>query len=362
MSERYYLNPYLFFCIESPEILVWNYAAHEQHLLTLEYFTALLEIAQHGHCNNKLIYADLLGGNLITTALIREEEWGFDKLSKIFHIGISNLGQGIGTMDELSAEDFAKSYAEGSQTLNTEKSSLFLNLAGEKVELPVADPRLLNSHSFTDVLLARKTYRSFTYQSVTLETLSTILFYSFSMPDPDPWPVFKKLGIKQTSLHKTSPSGGGRHPAEAFVVINYVNGLEKGVYHYRPRDHSLTLLKKGDMLQNIGVLNVNQHFSDGLSFGVYLIAVLERTWWKYSHSRAYRIVTLDVGHISQTFQLCATAAGLNTWITGLFHDDAVLQLCHLSGYKFAPMLFVGAGISDGDVLGKELYQELVSKK
>lgn len=361
MSEQYYLSPYLFFCIETPEILVWNYSAHEQHLLTLEYFTALLEIAQNGHCDNKSICADLLEGNLITTVPISEEEWGFDKLSKIFHIGISNLEQGIGTVAELSAEDFAKNYAASSETLKTEKSSLFLDLAGEKIKLPDPAHHLLSSRTFIDVLLARKTYRSFTHQSVTLETLSTILFYSFGIPDPEPWPIFKDLGIKQTALHKTSPSGGGRHPTEAFVVINYVDGLEKGVYHYQPRDHSLTLLQKDDVMRNIAVLNVNQPFSDGLSFGVYLIAALERTWWKYSHSRAYRIATLDVGHVSQTFQLCATAAGLNTWLTGLFRDEEILKLCHLSGYKFAPMLFVGAGISDGDVLGRELYQKLVGK-
>src|SRR5207244_12109318 len=47
-------------------------------------------------------------------------------------------------------------------------------------------------------------------------------------------------------LHKTSPSAGARHPIETYAIVNNVEGIEPGIYHYSVRDHSLELLKAGD--------------------------------------------------------------------------------------------------------------------
>src|SRR5690606_31898261 len=40
-------------------------------------------------------------------------------------------------------------------------------------------------------------------------------------------------------LKKTSPSGGALHPTEAYLFVQHVEGIEPGIYHYRPLEHAL---------------------------------------------------------------------------------------------------------------------------
>ncbi|MNY40178.1 Nitroreductase family protein [compost metagenome] len=68
----------------------------------------------------------------------------------------------------------------------------------------------------------------------------------------------------------------------------------------------------------------------------------DKLWWKYPHSRAYRSALMDVGHLSQTFNLVATAHNLNTWLTGYFIDDLLNKLIKIDGFK-EHSLFVVAG-------------------
>ena len=41
------------------------------------------------------------------------------------------------------------------------------------------------------------------------------------------------------TLKRTSPSGGGLHPVEAYPLIRNVEGIKPGLYHYDARDHAL---------------------------------------------------------------------------------------------------------------------------
>src|SRR5690606_27433667 len=43
-------------------------------------------------------------------------------------------------------------------------------------------------------------------------------------------------------VKKTSPSGGALHPAEAYLVVQRVEGIPYGLYHYRAGDHALQRL------------------------------------------------------------------------------------------------------------------------
>lgn len=97
-----------------------------------------------------------------------------------------------------------------------------------------------------------------------------------------------------------------------------------------------------------------QHFIDDIPFGVFLTSRFDKMWWKYEHSRAYRVSILDIGHLSQTFQLVATASGLKTWLTAALTDSKIEKLLGLSNLSEQPMLFVGAGYSNGDVFSEEL--------
>src|SRR5688572_2921518 len=51
-----------------------------------------------------------------------------------------------------------------------------------------------------------------------------------------------RVGGREIAL-KTSPSGGARHPVEAYVVVRRVRGLRAGVYHYEAGQHVLERLR-----------------------------------------------------------------------------------------------------------------------
>ena len=50
-----------------------------------------------------------------------------------------------------------------------------------------------------------------------------------------------------TFLKKTSPSGGGLHPVEAYLVVQHVEGVAPGLYHYQAREHALEPLPAPDV-------------------------------------------------------------------------------------------------------------------
>ena len=97
-----------------------------------------------------------------------------------------------------------------------------------------------------------------------------------------------------------------------------------------------------------------QHFINNLPLGVFITARFDRLWWKYEHSRAYRMAFIEAGHLSQTFQLVATTLGLNTWLTGAFADAQVETLLGIAGSAEQPLFFVGCGESDGHAMCQEM--------
>ena len=90
-----------------------------------------------------------------------------------------------------------------------------------------------------DALEKRKTTRMFDRVCpVTLDQISTVLYYVFGCHGTATVSPPDVIAIK-----RTSPSGGGLHPIEAYPLIINVDGLDPGLYHYRVEDHSLELLE-----------------------------------------------------------------------------------------------------------------------
>jgi SagB-type dehydrogenase family enzyme len=69
--------------------------------------------------------------------------------------------------------------------------------------------------------------------------------------------------------------------------------------------------------------------------------VLARSMWKYSTPRTYRMLHLDVGHLSQTFYLLASALGLGMTFTAAIRDE---RLEDLLGIDAAQELVMGCSV------------------
>ncbi len=183
----------------------------------------------------------------------------------------------------------------------------------------------------------RRSTRSFTGDTISLNQLSRIVYYTWGKISTYNTPEFGKL------LHKTSPSAGARHPVEAYAIINRVNGLEPGIYHYSVRDHSLELLKKGDFRERCVPLTAGHGWIKRASVLFIMTAVVARTAWKYRIPRAYRAFLLDAGHLSQTFLLVSTALGLGACCVGTISDIALERELGIDGVTETVVFAVAVG-------------------
>ena len=103
-----------------------------------------------------------------------------------------------------------------------------------------------------------------------------------------------------------TPSGGGLQPWEVYVVVNNVERLAQGLYHYRAPNHSLELLQRGQMRSRMVELGFGVEYLHYASFICVVTCVPERFYWKYG-VRGYRTAHIDVGVLVQSMWYVATA-------------------------------------------------------
>jgi SagB-type dehydrogenase family enzyme len=206
-------------------------------------------------------------------------------------------------------------------------------VAGPRLDLPPPS----RIPPLSDTLLARRTWRVFGTRGVSLDELSTLLQLTWGVQK---WGTVKGQG--QVAL-KTSPSGGARHPIEAYVLAPNVDGVAPGVYHYDAARHGLVDLNRSISAKTFEWLVGNQYYFAGAGAAVVMAAVFGRTMWRYPSSRVYRSILIEAGHLGQTFCLAATALGLAPFGTIAFRDAEVDRLIGVDGINEGALYIVGVG-------------------
>lgn len=350
----YYISPNLFFLLESEGLLVWDYENHSQYLLEKKYFSVLCDISQGLPVQNDSlsILKELEEAKLVSSTPSEQVEgWGWDMISRIFHIGTQNVYSASQATDE---KTLSQNYLNESELRSKDVPPLFSEKQGPLIDLPAPNLEMLDQVSLLSTFKKRKTCRHFSGEAIALENLSTLLFASFGLIHGDSWSESKNASLKIIGMRKSAPASGGMHAEELYVVVYRVNGLNPGIYHYRPQDHKLTLIQSGNFEEKIISINYKQFYSRGLACGVYLTSRFDKLWWKYKHSKSYKIALLDLGHASQNFLLSATALNLQTWLTGAFEEREVCDLLQLEGIQENPFLFLGVGHGTGQAIPDEM--------
>lgn len=160
-------------------------------------------------------------------------------------------------------------------------------------------------------------------------------------------------------MKKTSPSGGALHPTEAYMVVQRVEGIAHGLYHYRAGEHALQRLPWNGTPEALNafarVAVVGQQWFADAHVLVVLAPRFARNFWKYrNHSKAYRVCILDVGHLSQTLFLSATEQGLGAFITAAINEVDIEEAFGLTGYVDGPLAVCGFGIRADRMTTSEL--------
>jgi SagB-type dehydrogenase family enzyme len=104
------------------------------------------------------------------------------------------------------------------------------------------------------------------------------------------------------TFRRTSPSGGGRHPSEAYVAVLSDSRLECGWYHVAVEEPALERLDvplEADELDDLLPGSVGRaDFRVGAA--ILLTTVFERNMYRYREPRTFRTVHMDVGHLVGT--------------------------------------------------------------
>jgi SagB-type dehydrogenase family enzyme len=210
--------------------------------------------------------------------------------------------------------------------------------ATSRVPLAAVDTGSLARSDFLDVLSHRRSTRKFSGEGVSFEAISALLRLGGGITGLDE--------PTQTAF-KTSPSGGGRHPTEIYLHAHRVTGLEPGFYHLNTARDELELIGPPQTPDALVQLLGDQDWVADSDCLVFFTCVLARSMWKYSTPRTYRMLHLDVGHLSQTFYLLASALGLGMTFTAAIRDE---RLEDFLGIDAAHELVMGCSVIGAGLL------------
>jgi SagB-type dehydrogenase family enzyme len=360
------LTPSVFLRVTDGKLILWDYRRHAQYEIDLPHVARLAELSAidgvEAACESTAGQSQTdtaIDAEIRAAKILEEPEpsaWEWDCLARIFHVG-SQIGHasataGYGTDIDAGTDagiDTYRGYIDYCESIAGRIPEMHVELPGEAIALAPPDLRALERISLWDALLARRTCREFHAQSVSLAQAATTLWATFGTVHGAERTDLLECGLMPVGYRRTSPSGGSLHPSEPYLVALRVDGLEPGIYHYRSNKHELTRVAPALEPGRLGALLCAQTFAEELAFGIFVVSRFDKMWWKYPHSRAYRVALLDIGCLIQTFQLSCAAQGIQSWPTGYFVDHEINQLLALDDARHSVMFFLGAGIGTGSV-------------
>jgi len=235
------------------------------------------------------------------------------------------------TGDEFQQETkYARGRPPAGHSEHIIKTALYKRYSSAKpISLPT--PEAEEGGPLWDIIRKRRSVRDFGNDLIPLETLSQLLWAT--------------QGITAREGHfsfRAAPSAGALYPVETYVVVNNVEGLEQGLYHYAVDGHELERVELGDFRLKIARAALEQDMCAGANVVFVWTAVFNRSKWKYKQ-RAYRYVYLDAGHICQNLALAAVALGLGTCSIAAFYDDEVNELLGVDGKEESALYLCAVG-------------------
>lgn len=296
---------------------------------------------RHGAARvRRLLRAGVLIGSVKRWAVQREADERFDRMH--WH----GLAAAWHAMSRWQGEDGPQGMAEagvdtteGLRARHGVPPPACIGLVAASKRIPLPRPR---RDDLDELLDARATCRNFDSEAaLPFEALSRILLRTFgargALHAADDFDVVKK----------TSPSGGALHPTECYLAVQRVDGLAPGLYHYHVGAHALEPMPTSAGFDLAGFARTavagQQWFADAPVLCV-LAPRFGRNFWKYrNHPKAYRVCILDVGHLSQTLQLCATREGLGSFVTAAINEIDIEQALGLAGMIDGPLAVCGFG-------------------
>jgi putative peptide maturation dehydrogenase len=217
--------------------------------------------------------------------------------------------------------------------------SHFHKTGGPTTELPL----VRREGGLHGTLSRRRTTRGFdAARPLTLEELAVLLYEVFGCR------AYARIHSEVVALRKSSPSGGGLHPLEVYLLARNVESVEPGLYHYGIEGHTLERLSTLNVTEAataIGAFTAGQTYFASAAAVFVLAARFARSFWKYRrHPTAYATLLYDAAHLSQTFYLVCAELRLGAFFTNVINGPKVEEALGLDGYREGVLALCGCGM------------------
>jgi SagB-type dehydrogenase family enzyme len=187
------------------------------------------------------------------------------------------------------------------------------------VRLPLSSTQ--DGPGIWEVLCRRRSERDFISSPITLQELSQLIFATQGV-------TAKREGY----LFRTAPSAGALYPVETYLLVNRVENLSGGLYHFNVLKNCLEMIREEDLAGQLTMAALGQPMV--LESAVIFIwtAIVSRSKWKYGE-RAYRYIYMDAGHIGQNLYLASAALNVGCCTIGALFDDEVNEILGVDGIE-----------------------------
>ena len=146
--------------------------------------------------------------------------------------------------------------------------------------------------------------------------------------------------ITDSAGHRTAPSAGADYPLTLFVVAGNVTGLNKGLYQYFPKSHSLGRWTETDLRSDIYQISLNQlHI---LNAPFLIIYTEDKNISKVYAKKSEQKVNTEVGAALQNVYLQGTALGLGVAVSTSWDETKMKDILKL-GSNYEPLIIQTVG-------------------
>ncbi len=189
--------------------------------------------------------------------------------------------------------------------------------------------------SVREAMSMRRTVRRFSSKILREDQLMSVLWAAQGVTD----------SVKDL---RTVASAGALYPLELYVFQGAmsVDGVNKGIYRYRPDEGDLLQEGDADRREDLARACMSQMWVAKAPVSLLISTVYPRTMGKYGQ-RGIRYADIEAGSAAQNVFLMAESLGLGAGIVGAFDDESVMSM---AGARLGaePLLVMPIGYREGN--------------
>lgn len=176
----------------------------------------------------------------------------------------------------------------------------------------------IKQKTLTECIKTRRSLRQYSNVPFSFEELSYVM-----------WETSRVDRHTDSATFRTIPTGGATNAMESYVMINNVEGMKPGIYHYVQDKHILALIDEREDVQERTNKALSQQLR-GAAMVLILTAVPYRSEYKYSFT-AHKMIAMEAGHSGQNASLVAENIDAGAVCLAAYNQKLLDELLQIDG-------------------------------